>query len=70
MGEFAPLHWLVVLVAVLILFGPKRLPEIGKGLGEAIREFKKALNGPSNVNEVPCKDVAQKIADGSDQSQK
>ena len=47
MGEFSPIHWLVVLGVILILFGPNRLPEIGKGLGEAIREFKKAMNGSS-----------------------
>lgn len=49
MGEFAPLHWLVVLIVVMILFGPKRLPEIGKSLGEAIREFKKSLKEASDV---------------------
>jgi len=43
MGEFQPLHWLVVIGAVLILFGPKRLPEIGKSLGESIGAFKKAM---------------------------
>ena len=36
MGEFAPLHWLVVIVALLLLFGPKKIPELGRGLGEAI----------------------------------
>lgn len=42
-GLFQPLHLLVVLGIVLLLFGPKKLPEIGKGLGESIRGFKKAL---------------------------
>lgn len=32
----------LILVVVLVVFGPKRLPEIGKGLGQAIREFRKA----------------------------
>jgi len=48
MGEFAPMHWLVVLVVVLLVFGPKRLPEIGKALGETIRAFKKSLKEGSS----------------------
>lgn len=41
-----PLETLVVLVVILLLFGAKRLPEIGRALGEGIREFKKSLHGP------------------------
>ena len=48
MGEFSPIHWLIVLVVVLLVFGPKRLPEIGKALGESIREFKKSLKEASS----------------------
>lgn len=44
MGEFAPLHWLVVLIVLLLLFGPKKIPELGRGLGEAIRGFKRSLS--------------------------
>ena len=36
---------LVILLVLLLLFGASRLPEIGKSLGEAIREFKKGMNG-------------------------
>jgi sec-independent protein translocase protein TatA len=43
-GLFQPMHLLVILVIVLIIFGPRRLPEIGKGLGESIRGFKKAMS--------------------------
>ena len=43
-GLFQPMHLLVILVVALLIFGPKSLPAIGKGLGEAIRGFKKALN--------------------------
>jgi len=38
-----PLEILVILMVVLLLFGAKRLPEIGRALGEGIREFKKSL---------------------------
>lgn len=37
---------LVIGGVVLLIFGPKRLPELAKGLGKGIREFKKALNQP------------------------
>jgi len=40
-----PLETLVVLIVILLLFGAKRLPEIGRALGEGIREFKKSLRG-------------------------
>ncbi|MFN7949347.1 MAG: twin-arginine translocase TatA/TatE family subunit [Blastocatellia bacterium] len=43
-GLFQPLHLLVVLGIVLIVFGPKKLPELGKGLGEAIRGFKSGIS--------------------------
>ncbi len=43
-GLFQPMHLLVILVIVLIIFGPGRLPEIGEGLGKSIRGFKKAMS--------------------------
>ena len=43
MGEFSPIRWLVVLIVALLIFGPKRIPEIAKSLGEGIREFKKSM---------------------------
>jgi len=42
-GFFQPMHLLLILIVALLVFGPKNLPAIGKGLGEAIRGFKKAL---------------------------
>jgi sec-independent protein translocase protein TatA len=44
MGSLSPVHWLIVIVVVLLLFGPGRLAGVGKGLGEGIRSFKKGLN--------------------------
>lgn len=44
MGGFSLTHWIIILVIVLIVMGPRKLPELGKGLGEAIRGFKKGLN--------------------------
>jgi sec-independent protein translocase protein TatA len=42
-GLFQPLHLIVILVIVLIVFGPGKLPQLGEGLGKGIRSFKKAL---------------------------
>lgn len=42
-GALQPVHWLVVGAIALIFFGPKRLPELGKALGEAIRGFKTSM---------------------------
>ncbi len=43
-GLFQPLHLLLILVIVLVIFGPGKLPEIGEGLGKSIRGFKKAMS--------------------------
>jgi sec-independent protein translocase protein TatA len=43
-GLFQPMHLIVIFVIALVVFGPGKLPDIGKGLGEAIRGFKKALD--------------------------
>lgn len=42
-GLFQPMHLLVILGIAVLVFGPKKLPELGKGLGEGIRGFKSAL---------------------------
>jgi sec-independent protein translocase protein TatA len=42
-GLFQPMHLLVIMGLALLLFGPKKLPELGKGLGEGIRGFKSAM---------------------------
>jgi len=54
-GVFQPLHLLVVLGIALLVFGPKKLPELGKGLGDGIRGFRSALrdNAESTDAELP-----------------
>jgi len=42
-GLFQPMHLLVIFGIVLLVFGPKKLPELGKGIGEGIRGFKSAM---------------------------
>jgi sec-independent protein translocase protein TatA len=43
-GLFQPMHLILILLIVLIIFGPGKLPELGAGLGKSIKEFKKAMN--------------------------
>lgn len=45
MPNVGPLEIAVVLIIVLIIFGPKRLPELGQSMGRGIREFKNSLSG-------------------------
>jgi len=44
-GLFQPMHLLVVFGIALLVLGPKKLPELGKGLGDSIRGFKAAMAG-------------------------
>ena len=44
-GLFQPMHLLVLLGLALLIFGPKKLPELGKGIGDGIRTFKSAIRG-------------------------
>jgi sec-independent protein translocase protein TatA len=43
-GLFQPTHLLAILAIALLIFGPKKLPELGKGIGQGIRSFKSAIN--------------------------
>jgi sec-independent protein translocase protein TatA len=51
MGEL-----LVILVIVIVLFGARRLPEIGSGLGNAIKNFRSGLSGKDEIDVTPKKD--------------
>jgi sec-independent protein translocase protein TatA len=64
-GLFQPTHLIFILLIVLILFGPGKLPELGKGLGKGIREFKDALRtgGMSSEEEKKKEEDKKKEAD-------
>jgi sec-independent protein translocase protein TatA len=49
-GIFQPMHLLVILFIALMVFGPKKLPELGKGLGDGIRSFKDSMRNREDVN--------------------
>jgi sec-independent protein translocase protein TatA len=49
-GIFQPMHLLVILFIALMVFGPKKLPELGKGLGDGIRSFKDSMRNREDVS--------------------
>jgi len=58
MGLDNPTHWIPVLVVLLLIFGARRLPEIGRSLGHGIREFKGAVTGESEHQDAPTPRIA------------
>ena len=52
MDLFAPSHLLILLVIILIIFGPSKLGDVGGALGRAIRDFKGAMNEPDSPKPV------------------
>jgi sec-independent protein translocase protein TatA len=58
----------IILVIVLVLFGATRLPEIGKGIGQAIRNFKKATSEPDEIDVTPKKPVDEKKEEKKEES--
>ncbi len=51
-GLFQPSHLLVIALIALLIFGPKRLPELGKGIGDGIRALKHGLKGSQLDSEI------------------
>ena len=60
MGRIGMPEILVVLVVVLLLFGGKKIPELMKGLGSGVNEFKKASKGEEDVNAASKKEEEKK----------
>ena len=60
MGSFSIFHWLIVLLIVVLVFGTKKLPTIGKDLGNAVRGFKDGMKGELDRPEQPdLKDASE-----------
>jgi sec-independent protein translocase protein TatA len=57
-GLFQPMHLLVIAGIALLVFGPKKLPELGKGIGEGIRGFKSAIKDPEPMEKAKAPVVA------------
>lgn len=54
MGGFSLWHWLIVLVIVILVFGTKRLKNVGKDLGEAVKGFKKGVHDDDEDDDRPA----------------
>ena len=52
MPNVGPMELVIVLVVALIVLGPKRLPEVGRSLGNGLREFKDSLQNPDREDDV------------------
>jgi sec-independent protein translocase protein TatA len=51
LGNIGPLEIALVLIIALVVFGPKRLPELGRSLGKGIREFRGSIGGDNDDDE-------------------
>jgi sec-independent protein translocase protein TatA len=58
-GLMQPMHLIIILGIVLIIFGPGKLPELGGSLGKAIRGFKQAMNEPEKKPEEEAKKIGK-----------
>lgn len=52
MGSFSMGHWLIVLAVIVLLFGAKKIPELAKGLGKGIKDFKEAVKEEENTDDT------------------
>lgn len=66
MGGMSLFHWVIIILIVLVVFGPSRLPNLGKSLGQAIRGFKKGLDeSMDNIeNDGASRTQAEKLQAG------
>ena len=56
---FQPTHLIIILVIALLVFGPRKLPELGKGLGEGIKGFKEGIKGIGGTDAPQQENVAK-----------
>lgn len=60
-------HLLILTVILLLFFGPKRLPDLGRSIGEGMRNFKKGLNGEADIDVT---DSAKRLEDKDKETEK
>ena len=61
MGSFSIWHWLIVLVIVVLVFGTKKLPSLGKDLGDAVKGFKAGMKDGTTPDEPPRAPAQQQV---------
>jgi sec-independent protein translocase protein TatA len=59
MPNIGPLELAIVLVIALVIFGPKRLPDLGRSLGSGMREFKDSITGKNDEDEKPKPELSE-----------
>jgi sec-independent protein translocase protein TatA len=59
MPNIGPLEIAIVLVIVLLIFGPKRLPDLGRSMGRGMREFKDSVTGKDDDKEIEAGDTVK-----------
>lgn len=64
-GLFQPMHLIVILFIALMVFGPKKLPELGKGLGDGIRSFKDSMRNHMDDSASPATGKSDKTSEAS-----
>jgi len=57
----SPIHLLIVAIVVLVLFGGRKIPEVMKGLGQGVREFKDGMRGDQTPTQPPANPVQQAV---------
>ena len=68
--SLSPWQIAVVVILLILLFGPKRLPGLGKSIGEALRSFKKGLDGKDSKEELTAQQKSQTSTHSSTESKK
>jgi sec-independent protein translocase protein TatA len=64
MPNIGPLEVAIVAIIALIIFGPKRLPELGKSLGDGMREFKASISGENDDDDEDDEDDLPQLENG------
>jgi sec-independent protein translocase protein TatA len=72
MGSFSIWHWLIVLAIVVLIFGTKKLSNIGKDLGSAVRGFKEGVKGAEEETKpaVPPQQISGQTMEGEVKKEK
>jgi sec-independent protein translocase protein TatA len=65
MGALQPMHLIVVLVIILLIFGPGKLPELGRAVGDGMRELKRATSGEADTTPSRLQPKAATTATGA-----
>jgi len=60
-GNIGPLEIVIVLIIALVVFGPKRLPELGRSLGRGIREFRGSISGSDDDEDQPPQELRASV---------